>query len=594
MEPVQLVLVGSHNGWNGCSRVTVCVIHKLETDLTANQSLDEPEIFRSLQNDRQMTFFHEGTSSTQTFNIIRKWMSQCESDHDRCCNGKPRIEGNKNLKGIRFLHILGSSVMLEDASVPNRYACLSHCWGDVENHFKTTRENKAVHMSKGILVEELPKTYKDAVVVCKELGISYLWIDSICIIQNSEQDWNEQASRMADIYENAYITIAAVAARNSTEGLFNTISDRPIALPLRGYPLITVRPIPPLPNKTNEFMNTLTNDGHALYKRGWVYQELSLSARVIHYGREEVLWQCREKKSREGDPDGSPRFPDLIAANLDASISTQKLWYSIVESYSWRSLTFEKDRLPAIAAFASRIQAQDCRKKYVHGLWEDTLHFDLLWSVKNELCVTAHKSETERLPTWSWTSTRAPINWSTIRTLSMFMKVPYTQITGVTYNTRGPPILGDVLEAAITMKAPLVKLCDIPLVKLESRSSKSQRRNICWCFPYFDVTSDRETHEYRSREIIGVPLTMMRKDKALKQYFIHSNALLVVETSTAGVYQRVGVATINIEAALTFSPPDDEMFPSGKKLAWNPEMAELHDRFMQIIGQMEIHHITLI
>ncbi|CAA9957074.1 HET domain containing protein [Pyrenophora teres f. maculata] len=81
-------------------------------------------------------------------------------------------------------------------------------------------------MTAGVAIEDLPKTDQNTVLlVCKNISMDYLWIDSLCLIQDDQQDWKEQASRMGDVYENAFVTIAAVAAHNASEGLFRTTPD---------------------------------------------------------------------------------------------------------------------------------------------------------------------------------------------------------------------------------------------------------------------------------------------------------------------------------------------------------------------------------
>ncbi|EMD95242.1 hypothetical protein COCHEDRAFT_1027716 [Bipolaris maydis C5] len=123
-------------------------------------------------------------------------------------------------------------------------------------------------MDLGILIENLLQTYQEAVIVGKELGIHYLWIDSLCIVQDSEQDWSQQASRMADVYQNSFLTIAAIAARDSGGGLFNDISNRQISHPMLKYPWLHVQRQIRSPSPTEKFMDMQSDDGFLSYKRG--------------------------------------------------------------------------------------------------------------------------------------------------------------------------------------------------------------------------------------------------------------------------------------------------------------------------------------
>jgi hypothetical protein len=136
-----------------------------------------------------------------------------------------------------------------------------------------------------------------------------------------------------------------------------------------------------VPDPRDECFKSRPDDGWALYKRGWTYQELSLSPRVVHFGSQEITWHCYHKDVRESDPSGhlkhlnSSNFvPSLVSINwLDNPTLLHKQWYTVVAAYSWRNLTFRKDTLPAIAAFASRVQSCQPSKRYLAGLWEDTL-----------------------------------------------------------------------------------------------------------------------------------------------------------------------------------------------------------------------------
>ncbi|KAK7715694.1 hypothetical protein SLS63_011281 [Diaporthe eres] len=124
---------------------------------------------------------------------------------------------------------MNSETVLRKNVTKMRYACLSHCWGNPQEICQTRRpdieepkDNLEVHTGRGniekskddlgglkVPLDALTKTFQDAVEVCRSLKIKYIWIDSLCIIQNNPEDWENEAARMADIYENAYITIAA-------------------------------------------------------------------------------------------------------------------------------------------------------------------------------------------------------------------------------------------------------------------------------------------------------------------------------------------------------------------------------------------------
>ena len=89
---------------------------------------------------------------------------------------------------------------------------------------KTTRVTLKDRM-RGIRIETLPKSFRDAIMICRALGIRFLWIDSLCIIQQDAEDWERECSRMRDVYRNSYLTISIARSRGSSDGCFSTRSS---------------------------------------------------------------------------------------------------------------------------------------------------------------------------------------------------------------------------------------------------------------------------------------------------------------------------------------------------------------------------------
>ncbi|KAF2811222.1 heterokaryon incompatibility, partial [Mytilinidion resinicola] len=142
------------------------------------------------------------------------------------------------------------------------YVALSHYWGNTHT-FITTSTNLA-KTYEGIPWLELPKTFQDAVIINRRLGIRYLWIDSLCILQDSESDWHFESARMGEIYTNSYITSAASLAPNGGTGIFHSRSGETykfengvtVKLSLASSHLDPPRPL------------TLYSHAHGLFKSG--------------------------------------------------------------------------------------------------------------------------------------------------------------------------------------------------------------------------------------------------------------------------------------------------------------------------------------
>jgi hypothetical protein len=126
--------------------------------------------------------------------------------------------------------------------------------------------------------------------ICRRLDLQYIWIDSLCIIQDSDEDWAEESINMAKIYANAFLTIAATKSKDGTGGCY---SDREACYRDCGTVIegsVFIRGQMP---RFGGAAGSKTAEGWPLLLRGWVYQEMSLSTRVLHFGSQEVVWQCR-------------------------------------------------------------------------------------------------------------------------------------------------------------------------------------------------------------------------------------------------------------------------------------------------------------
>lgn len=158
---------------------------------------------------------------------IKEWIQRCEEKHDNCKRWRllmtdPRSPFSLPSRLLCLtLHGLHPSIYLcETAALPrdSKYATLSHCWGSSQ----PIRLLKGNHQEflNGIALSSLPKTFREAITLCVALDIEYLWIDSLCIIQDSKADWLQEATQMAAVYANSWLNIAATASQDCHGGLF--------------------------------------------------------------------------------------------------------------------------------------------------------------------------------------------------------------------------------------------------------------------------------------------------------------------------------------------------------------------------------------
>lgn len=182
------------------------------------------------------------------------------------------VDGDFNVPSVRLIETQGRK---------GRYCALSHCWGSTSSHslFTTTRKNIGTHLL-GISLEKLPSTFRDAVILTRNLGIKYLWIDSLCIIQDDDDDWKRESAVMGLLYQNTSLVIAAAGSKDSAGGLF--ITKRP-------KPLTTQLPFLVDGNQQGVFNATVSpndkiipNEG-ILRKRAWAFQEWCLARRIVFF-----------------------------------------------------------------------------------------------------------------------------------------------------------------------------------------------------------------------------------------------------------------------------------------------------------------------
>lgn len=291
-----------------------------------------------------------------------------------------------------------------------KYAALSHCWGG-QVALQTKSETLEAFKQK-IPIEKFPKTFRDAIVVCRRLGIDYLWIDSLCIIQNSKDDWDIQASKMSEVYSNCFVTIAADCAGDSQQGFLTgsrpEISVKEFKCPGMGTESSTVYVRKKGYRAEANFNYHIRKpESHStLSSRGWILQESVLAPRILHFTAEELTWECSSVSVCECQVyshSASHETPMKLA------LRDVGQWETLVTNFTDRNLTYASDRLPAISGLASQLQ-RSLQADYWAGFWSDTFPQCLLWFVLDRHNDNrGSRSKSKRIlplqaPTWSWAS----------------------------------------------------------------------------------------------------------------------------------------------------------------------------------------------
>ncbi|KAJ3543531.1 hypothetical protein NM208_g2538 [Fusarium decemcellulare] len=273
------------------------------------------------------------------------------------------------------------------------YLALSHRWGS-SRHITTTRSNITVHR-KGIPLQNLPRTFQEAIAICRMMYIQYLWIDSLCIVQDDAAEWERESKLMGDIYHNGLFTIASHAAKSDEEGFLTSVS-RKQNVTMRGKGNSTFEVSMP-----SEFSRDIACNS-AISWRGWVLQERLLSTKILHFLPSQLYLESTGDKVISVNT-GLHHYVDTVPSLVsvyDREKRTQR-WHEIVEWYSRCALTKETDKLPALSGIATIFQRVS-HDDYLAGLWARDFYKDLLWLSADG--TRSKRPRTPRASTWSWAS----------------------------------------------------------------------------------------------------------------------------------------------------------------------------------------------
>jgi hypothetical protein len=405
---------------------------------------------------------NDNTGSSKALALAAFWLKRCIETHESC-RFTPRNEGAHFLP-TRLLDVGNGSVRLietgNEVSIGEecQYVALSHCWGQVQI-VRTTKDNYETHKA-GICPEQLSRTFQDAIQTVRSLGLRRIWIDSLCIIQDDEDDWLAEGATMCDVYKSAIMTIMAAHASGGDVGCFKSRSAwlpeyHVIDLPCQtagGKSIkIAFRPLH-LSKVLSE-----PNPEPPLYGRAWVLQEQCLSARKLIFNNEHLQWECIYMHGSESrimkevprddyksirtsimdnwdyfnDPPFNRRCNSSIDTHKSRVENQQRLWYRMVSDYTHLGMTKSKDRLLALTGISEAL-AQHTSEKYLAGLWSGSFWIGLLWKIpfafagrhpvsrsffdinyddvrhdQNE----STRHEQEVAPSWSWASVTVPTTY---------------------------------------------------------------------------------------------------------------------------------------------------------------------------------------
>jgi len=370
------------------------------------------------------------------------------------------------------------------------YMTLSHCWGRCDT-LKLTKDN-IERLKGGVPFADLPKTFSDAMITTKTLGFRFLWIDSLCIIQDSREDWVRESLLMAEVYANSACNICALDSADDAAGFLHPRDARSLEpfvvageLHKKRIPFLVTGSVT-VPGGGSQF----GDDNGILCTRAWVLQEQLLAPRCLIFSNKQTSWTCRELNASETYPLGrtlSPHLSDFPqnsiircvlsgvvddrlllshpGSRMAISSSSQeyfrswddsdaKIWMDIVRQYTLRNLTLPSDKLAALSGIAQSLSQRLGR--YYAGLWSRLLPWSLLWDVDRSGMKDKqfHRPAVWRAPSWSWASVDGPIGFVFERLVYSYDQAMLVSVQNVTVNTPHGEF-GDITDAKLVLKGYL-------------------------------------------------------------------------------------------------------------------------------------------
>jgi hypothetical protein len=335
------------------------------------------------------------------------------------------------------------------------YACLSYCWGT--NPFIRTTSSTLHQYQSNIQWTELPKTFQDAISFTHRLGIRYLWIDSLCIIQDSVEDWRYESGQMANTYKNARLTIAATHSIDASGGCFSTAHPKHYFRhwTFTDSDLRTSEFHTRIPLAHSDFVSGKL----PLSRRGWAFQERMLSPRVIHFTEQELIWECLENTTCECSQVvfdiGTPDKKVCFALSLQEA---DRQWRKLVLWYTHARLTFTKDIFPALQGLAKDVHP--ALGSYLAGLWSNTLIPNLAWvSGPESSFVQFNRPKEWRAPTWSWASTTGTIVWIDPKRKTFYLDIKtstFIEVVNCIIVAKGEDNTGELVSGELKIRGHCV------------------------------------------------------------------------------------------------------------------------------------------
>ena len=492
------------------------------------------------------------TSLKEKIATLRGWLHTCETTHAEC---EPQAAHSLP---SRLIDLRADGVdcprLVSTASLPSleiKYTTLSYCWGS-EVPLRTTKatvETFHIEIPRG----RLPKTFADAFWMTRELGIPYLWIDALCIIQDDKDDWRAEAAKMHDIYGGSSLTISASESRSAEGGFFVASHLQPIERPTNKRAFLSARVV-----ETGSIVLILVVPDEsaappALRTRGWAFQEAILSPRVVTVLNSELMWRCRTSVLSEL----GMQYREGTAPHRDVATFTEahngdwhRVWWKWMEDYTNRHFTYPEDRLPALLGVIDQYR-HITRDIPVLGLWKSSLHKDIGW-IRLTTCSerTPNGHPCWNMPSWSPFACDQAVEFAHWLGDELNKRPTEfcTEILDCEVLWTGQPYVSSIKSAHLTVLARLRRMylaeaievndCNPPYFNVENEVVNFNTNPLPWrCAVQWDKEGQR------SPQVWLCMLLSTRQPHGLELGY---ETFLVLEEIHHPTYRRVGIGSLGL------------------------------------------------
>ncbi|KAK0740320.1 heterokaryon incompatibility protein-domain-containing protein [Schizothecium vesticola] len=494
------------------------------------------------------------TTFDEKLATIRSWMQECHSGdgHSDC---RPTPYAPLRLIAIHPNDGPLKLVQQDSTTNPTKYATLSYCWGK-SLQLRTTKAT-LTRFTEKIPSELIPKTWTDAIHIARALRIPRIWIDALCIVQDDEAEWQQEAGHMSEIYQGSLLTIAAAQSADSLQGCFPSGAHG-----LENGDLFFRTRLDGLNGRISlvRFYRSDIRDsavsGTAISSRGWTLQEQLLSPRLVHCMQPEIHWQCRAGyQTQSGLSFGlALKGSNILVPHQDLGTGDQQYrsaWRRIIESYSLREFSYSRDRIPAIAGITRNFSTV-LDDVPILGLWRKSFARDLAWLRGGG---PPQMSDTTGLPSWTWFTCQGCVLYTVGgRYANQNREVMENlELLGWNVQWQGVPLTSPISSAQVRVRGPVREIRIVPFAEgnryvppyfqvFEEILQPTAERRIPWrCAGQFDVGEASVAATY-------LCLQLLSESRKSNFHYVREVFLILKPVEIANGmgmnYKRVGLARI--------------------------------------------------